>query len=211
MSPPLSPSRHCPQHLPDPPPHRSRHPTGAGGVAAPQVPLTPTLVPQSRAEHGDIATLVIPAVTPADGGIYLCVGTSAAGTAHAAIEVAVVPGAAPPVRIESSSPSVTEGQTLDLDCVVAGPSSATVSWYKRGGSLPAGHQVSGSRLRVPHVTAADSGEYVCRASLGTAVREASVIVTVVAASGASYGPPASGVPVRIEASSSTVAEGQTLD
>ncbi|XP_063033259.1 basement membrane-specific heparan sulfate proteoglycan core protein isoform X3 [Melospiza melodia melodia] len=170
-----------------------------------------TLPPQSRAEHGDIATLVIPAVTLADGGIYLCVGTSAAGTAHAAIEVAVVPGAAPPVRIESSSPSVTEGQTLDLDCVVAGPSSATMSWYKRGGSLPAGHQVSGSRLRVPHVTAADSGEYVCRASLGTAVREASVIVTVVAASGASYGPPASGVPVRIEASSSTVAEGQTLD
>ncbi|XP_041275343.1 basement membrane-specific heparan sulfate proteoglycan core protein isoform X4 [Onychostruthus taczanowskii] len=170
-----------------------------------------TLPPQSRAEHGDIATLVIPAVTAADGGIYLCVGTSAAGTARAAIEVAVVPGVAPPVRIESSSPSVTEGQTLDLDCVVAGPSSAIVTWYKRGGSLPAGHQVSGSRLRVPHVTAADSGEYVCRASLGTAVREASVIVTVVAASGSSYGPPASGVPVRIEASSSTVAEGQTLD
>jgi len=37
------------------------------------------------------------------------------------------------------------------------------------------------------VTAGDSGEYVCRASSGTTVREASVIVTVVAASGASYG------------------------
>ncbi|XP_031987365.1 basement membrane-specific heparan sulfate proteoglycan core protein isoform X4 [Corvus moneduloides] len=170
-----------------------------------------TLPPQSRTEHGDIATLVIPTVTVADGGIYLCVGTSAVGTARAAIEVAVVPGVAPPVHIESSSPSVTEGQTLDLDCVVAGPGSATVTWYKRGGSLPAGHQVSGSRLRVPHVTAADSGEYVCRATLGTTAREASVIVTVVAASGSSYGPPASGVPVRIEASSSTVAEGQTLD
>ncbi|RMB89711.1 hypothetical protein DUI87_33908 [Hirundo rustica rustica] len=170
-----------------------------------------TLPPQSRTEHGDIATLVIPAVTAADGGIYLCVGTSATGTARATIEVAVVPGVMPPVRIESSSPSVIEGQTLDLDCVVAGPSSATLTWYKRGGSLPAGHQVSGSRLRVPHITAADSGEYVCRASLGTAVREASVTVTVVAASGSSYGPPASGVPVRIEASSSTVAEGQTLD
>ncbi|XP_052648523.1 LOW QUALITY PROTEIN: basement membrane-specific heparan sulfate proteoglycan core protein [Harpia harpyja] len=170
-----------------------------------------TLPPQSRAEHADIATLVIPTVTVADGGIYLCVGTSAAGTARAAIEVAVVPGTAPPVRIESSSPSVTEGQTLDLDCLVAGSGPATVTWYKRGGSLPAGHQVSGSRLRVPHVTAADSGEYVCRASLGTTVREASVIVTVVAGSGSSYGPPASGVPVRIEASSSTVAEGQSLD
>lgn len=63
-----------------------------GGVRAPRVPLTPTLVPQSRAEHGDIATLIIPAVTMADGGIYLCMGTSAAGTARAAIEVAVVPG-----------------------------------------------------------------------------------------------------------------------
>lgn len=123
-------------------------------------------------------------------------------------------GVAPPVRIESSSSSIVEGQTLDLDCVVAGPSSATVTWYKRGGSLPPDHQVghsrvaapqtlpcpllcdtkaypqlqvSGSRLRVPHVTAADSGEYVCRASLGTTVQEASVIVTVVAASGSSYG------------------------
>ncbi|XP_064028426.1 basement membrane-specific heparan sulfate proteoglycan core protein isoform X3 [Pogoniulus pusillus] len=170
-----------------------------------------TLPPQSRAEQGDIATLVIPAVTPADGGIYLCVGTSAAGMARAAIEVAVVPGMAAPVRIESSSPSVTEGQTLDLDCVVAGPGSAVVTWYKRGGSLPAGHQVSGSRLRVPHVAAADAGEYVCRASLGASVREASVVVTVVPGSSSSYGPSASGVPVRIEASSSTVAEGQSLD
>lgn len=45
------------------------------------------------------------------------------------------------MRIESSSPSVTEGQTLDLDCVVAGSGQVTVTWYKRGGSLPAGHQV----------------------------------------------------------------------
>ncbi|XP_072210311.1 basement membrane-specific heparan sulfate proteoglycan core protein isoform X3 [Excalfactoria chinensis] len=172
-----------------------------------------TLPPQSRSERTDIATLVIPSITVADSGIYFCVGTSAAGTARASIEVVVVPGAAPPVRIESSSPSVTEGQTLDLDCVVAGSGHVTVTWYKRGGSLPAGHQVSGSRLRVPHVTVADSGEYVCRASSGTSVREASVIVTVVSNSGLPYGRPASGgqAPVRIEASSSAVAEGQTLD
>ncbi|NXX41177.1 PGBM protein, partial [Tricholaema leucomelas] len=49
----------------------------------------------------------------------------------------------PPVRIESSASSVTEGQTLDLDCVVAGEGQATVTWYKRGGSLPAKHQVGG--------------------------------------------------------------------
>lgn len=56
--------------------------------------LRPPSCPQSRSEHADIATLVIPTVTAADGGIYLCVGTSAAGTARAAIEVAVVPGEA---------------------------------------------------------------------------------------------------------------------
>ncbi|NXC77910.1 PGBM protein, partial [Anhinga anhinga] len=49
----------------------------------------------------------------------------------------------PPIRIESSASSVTEGQTLDLDCVVAGQGQATITWYKRGGSLPAKHQVDG--------------------------------------------------------------------
>ncbi|NXW76946.1 PGBM protein, partial [Hirundo rustica] len=48
-----------------------------------------------------------------------------------------------PLRIESSSLSspVTEGQTLDLNCVIASPAEATVTWYKRGGTLPAKHQV----------------------------------------------------------------------
>ncbi|NXD88698.1 PGBM protein, partial [Halcyon senegalensis] len=42
-----------------------------------------------------------------------------------------------PLRIESSSLSspVVEGQTLDLNCVIASPTQATVTWYKRGGSL----------------------------------------------------------------------------
>ncbi|NXS35560.1 PGBM protein, partial [Pomatostomus ruficeps] len=50
-------------------------------------------------------------------------------------------GVTPPVRIESSSSSVAEGQTLDLNCIVAGQGQAAVTWYKRGGSLPAKHQV----------------------------------------------------------------------
>ncbi|NXJ54386.1 PGBM protein, partial [Spizaetus tyrannus] len=51
-----------------------------------------------------------------------------------------------PLRIESSSLSspVAEGQTLDLNCVIASPAQATVTWYKRGGSLPAKHQVGAS-------------------------------------------------------------------
>lgn len=56
--------------------------------------------------------------------------------AHAAASIT------PPIRIESSASSVTEGQTLDLDCVVAGQGQATITWYKRGGALPAKHQVA---------------------------------------------------------------------
>lgn len=56
------------------------------------------------------------------------------------------PGSTTPLRIESSSFSspVAEGQTLDLNCVIASPAQATVTWYKRGGSLPAKHQVGAS-------------------------------------------------------------------
>jgi hypothetical protein len=50
----------------------------------------------------------------------------------------------PPVRIESSSPSVTEGQTLDLNCAVTGLAHTQITWYKRGGSLPPHAQVGGS-------------------------------------------------------------------
>ncbi|XP_040389437.1 basement membrane-specific heparan sulfate proteoglycan core protein isoform X14 [Cygnus olor] len=169
-----------------------------------------SLPPQSRSERTDIATLLIPSITVADGGIYLCVGTSAAGTARASIEVVVVPGAVPPVRIESSSPSVTEGQTLDLDCMVAGSGHVTVTWYKRGGSLPAGHQVSGTRLRIPQVSAADSGEYVCRVTTGGVTQETSLVVTIDDGSNPSH--PASVMPpIRIESSASSITEGQTLD
>lgn len=50
-------------------------------------------------------------------------------------------GVGPPLWIEPSSPSIVQGQALDLNCVVASHTSATITWYKRGGSLPAGHQV----------------------------------------------------------------------
>ncbi|NXN53626.1 PGBM protein, partial [Rynchops niger] len=50
-------------------------------------------------------------------------------------------GVSQPLRIESSSSAIAEGQTLDLNCVVAGSGPTTVTWYKRGGSLPASHQV----------------------------------------------------------------------
>ncbi|XP_039364874.1 basement membrane-specific heparan sulfate proteoglycan core protein isoform X5 [Mauremys reevesii] len=167
-----------------------------------------SLPPQSRSERTDIATLVIPSITAADSGVYLCIGTSPAGVGSARIEVVVLraSGVVPPIRIEALSSSIAEGQTLDLKCLVTGQAPATVMWYKRGGSLPARHQVSGSHLRISQVSAADSGEYVCRVSIGASSREASIPVTVQHSAGSPHAPP-----IHIESSSSAVTEGQTLD
>ncbi|ELW68518.1 Basement membrane-specific heparan sulfate proteoglycan core protein [Tupaia chinensis] len=180
-----------------------------------------SLPPQARYERTDIATLLIPAITADNAGFYVCVATSPAGTAQARIQVVVLPASGastPPVTIESSSPSVTEGQTLDLSCVVAGPAPAQITWYKRGGSLPPHAQVHGARLRLPQVSPADSGEYVCRVENGSGPKEASIIVSVLhgAHVGPNYTPgeesaPGSSQSIRIESSSSHVAEGQTLD
>ncbi|KAM6434636.1 basement membrane-specific heparan sulfate proteoglycan core protein isoform 6-T6 [Liasis olivaceus] len=168
-----------------------------------------SLPPQSHSERTDIATLVIPSITAADGGVYLCVGSSPMGVGRARIEVVVirVSGASPIVKIEPSSSSVTEGQSLDLNCVVAGHSGASVTWYRRGGALPANHQIHGPLLRILQVSAADSGEYVCRVSNGAGPKEASIKVTIQQSHSTSHGPP----PVRIDSSSSSVTEGQALD
>lgn len=59
-------------------------------------------------------------------------------------------GVMPPVRIETSSAAVTEGQTLDLNCMVAGQGHPHVTWYRRGGPLPPNSQVGhGGRLLCP--------------------------------------------------------------
>lgn len=52
-------------------------------------------------------------------------------------------GVTPPIRIETSSPSVIEGQTVDLNCLVAARLQSRVKWYKRGGALPVHSQVRG--------------------------------------------------------------------
>uniref|UniRef100_A0A674KBM4 Heparan sulfate proteoglycan 2 n=1 Tax=Terrapene triunguis TaxID=2587831 RepID=A0A674KBM4_9SAUR len=183
------------------------------GACAPGTPAltAPLLCLQSRSERTDIATLVIPSITAADSGVYLCIGTSPAGVGSPLICAKLIypvlslpaSGMPPPIRIEASSSSIAEGQTLDLNCLVTGQAPATVTWYKRGGSLPARHQVSGSHLRISQVSAADSGEYVCRVSIGASSREASIPVTVQHSAGSPHAPP-----IHIESSSSA---GQTLD
>ncbi|XP_029434740.1 basement membrane-specific heparan sulfate proteoglycan core protein isoform X5 [Rhinatrema bivittatum] len=170
---------------------------------------------QSRTERTDISTLVIPSISAADGGVYLCVGTSSSGTAEARIEVTVIKaaGIVSPVRIESSLDSVTEGQTVDLNCIVAGHLQPTVRWYKwyrPGRSLPPNHQVSGSRLRIAHASLADAGEYVCQVGSDSGIQQASVVVSVAHHTHPGH-PPGITPTIRIEPSASSVMEGQTIE
>uniref|UniRef100_A0A8C0L457 Basement membrane-specific heparan sulfate proteoglycan core protein n=1 Tax=Canis lupus dingo TaxID=286419 RepID=A0A8C0L457_CANLU len=174
-----------------------------------------SLPPHSQV-HG--SRLRLPQVSPADSGEYVCRVENEAGAKEASIIVSVfhsthsAPGSSQPIRIESSSSHVAEGQTLDLNCVVPGQAHAQVTWHKRGGSLPARHQVGskrahGSRLRLHHMSVADSGEYVCRANNNIDAQETSIMVSVSPGAGI----PGGAVPIRIESSSSHVAEGQTVD
>ncbi|XP_056651603.1 basement membrane-specific heparan sulfate proteoglycan core protein isoform X5 [Monodelphis domestica] len=162
--------------------------------------------------------LRIPQVTPADSGEYVCHVSNGAGSQESSLIVTIQGGGSshssgitPPIRIESSSPVVTEGQTLDLNCVVPEHSQATVTWYKRGGSLPARHQVHGSRLRLNQVTSSDSGEYVCRANNNIEAQETSIVISILSNNPSNPSSPGATSPIRIESSSSSVAEGQTLD
>ncbi|XP_077116591.1 basement membrane-specific heparan sulfate proteoglycan core protein isoform X3 [Ranitomeya variabilis] len=164
---------------------------------------------QARTERTDIATLLIPSVTVADAGTYLCVGTNSAGSTHKQIEVVVVPAspAAPLLRIEPSADTVLEGQTVELNCVVATYPQAAVTWHRPGRPLSPNHQVHGSLLRILQASSSDSGEYICRVTNGAGTQQASIIITI-----KSLPIPSEKVPVlRIESSSGSLVEGQTLE
>ncbi|XP_075696695.1 basement membrane-specific heparan sulfate proteoglycan core protein [Rhinoderma darwinii] len=167
------------------------------------------LPPQAHTERTDLSTLLIPSITTADAGTYLCVGTNSAGSSQRHIEVIVVKAspAAPPLRIEPSSDNVLEGQTVELNCVVAAYPQAAVTWHRPGRPLSQNHQVYGSRLRILQASSSDSGEYICRVSNGAGAQQASIIITI------NRVPiPSENIPVlRIESSSGSLVEGQTLE
>uniref|UniRef100_A0A673TTJ8 Heparan sulfate proteoglycan 2 n=1 Tax=Suricata suricatta TaxID=37032 RepID=A0A673TTJ8_SURSU len=169
-------------------------------------------LPTHHQAHG--SRLRLYQVSPADSGEYVCQVVSSSGPLEASVLVnieASAPGGAPPIRIETSSSHVAEGQTLDLNCIVPGQAHAQVTWHRRGGSLPARHQVHGPLLRLNQVSPADSGEYYCQVTGSSGTLEASVLVTIEASSPGPIPAPGLAQPIYIEASSSHVAEGQTLD
>ncbi|XP_073669052.1 basement membrane-specific heparan sulfate proteoglycan core protein isoform X18 [Paramisgurnus dabryanus] len=135
---------------------------------------------QIRGERTDIGTLLVPNIRSSDAGTYICVGTNTAGSSEAYIEVSVKKGEIFPsgVTIQPSTPTVMEGEALDLDCSVPGTSQTSVKWSRAGRLLSSNHQVLGTRLRILQASSDDVGEYICHVESGPSSLQASVYVSV---------------------------------
>ncbi|XP_060793467.1 basement membrane-specific heparan sulfate proteoglycan core protein isoform X9 [Neoarius graeffei] len=136
---------------------------------------------QARTERTDYGTLLIPDMKISDAGTYLCIGTNAIGSSEAVIEVTVIKGETVPsdVTIQSTSSTVVQGETLELNCVVQGSPPPSVIWSRASGlGLSSNHQVIGSKLRILQASPDDSGEYICRVYGGPNTRQATVYVSV---------------------------------
>ncbi|XP_059511622.1 basement membrane-specific heparan sulfate proteoglycan core protein isoform X10 [Stegostoma tigrinum] len=164
---------------------------------------------QAKVERLDIGTLIIPSITVAQAGVYLCVGTNAAGSSEGRIEVSVLTseGSVPVIRIHPSPGSVTEGDTLELYCHVTGDPQPKITWRKRSGYLTDNHQVQGPMLRIRQATHADAGDYICHAENSLGMQEVSVSVSV----SPSAFPKGTAPIVRIQPSPTSVGEGEMLE
>uniref|UniRef100_A0A8C5WSN8 Basement membrane-specific heparan sulfate proteoglycan core protein n=1 Tax=Laticauda laticaudata TaxID=8630 RepID=A0A8C5WSN8_LATLA len=138
---------------------------GPGGVISPKAVI-----------QGGI--LRFPAVEPADESQYLCRVRNSIGQHMARAFLQVQSTSVPQVQVIPERTEVQEGSTIRLYCRAAGSPSATITWEKEGRALPSNHQIYGSLLRILEVSAADSGEYVCRVSNGAGPKEASIKVTI---------------------------------
>ncbi|XP_064160473.1 basement membrane-specific heparan sulfate proteoglycan core protein-like isoform X1 [Anguilla rostrata] len=182
----------------------------AGGTPSPDLTWRKKdgqLPPQARMERTDIGTLLIPNARATDSGTYLCVGTNAAGSSEARVQVTVVPGdsISSAIRIQPSIASVQVGQSLDLNCIVPGNPPPSVTWQRVGRPLSSNHKVLGSQMRILQASEDDSGEYICQVDGGPVLRQASVSVSVTSSSSRSPTPI-----VSIEPHSTSVRLGESV-
>ncbi|XP_072442898.1 basement membrane-specific heparan sulfate proteoglycan core protein isoform X5 [Chiloscyllium punctatum] len=164
---------------------------------------------QAKVERTDIGTLIIPSITMSQAGVYLCVGTNAAGSSEGRIEVSVLTseGSVPVIQIHPSPASVTEGNILELYCHVTGDPRPKITWRKRSGYLTSNHQVQGPVLRIRQASRADAGDYICHAENSLGMQEVSVSVSV----SSSDFPQRTAPTVRVHPSRTSVGEGEMLE
>ncbi|XP_069775261.1 basement membrane-specific heparan sulfate proteoglycan core protein isoform X3 [Narcine bancroftii] len=164
---------------------------------------------QAKIERTDIGTLLIPSITTAQAGVYLCVGTNAVGSSEGRIEVVVFAsqGSVPMVRIHPSPATVTEGAMLELYCQATGDPQPDITWRKSHGYLTTNHQVQGPVLRIRQASQADAGDYICHAENNLGMQDVAVTVSVTTVSSSMRAAPT----VKVYSSPDTVTEGGMLE
>ncbi|XP_032903838.1 basement membrane-specific heparan sulfate proteoglycan core protein isoform X7 [Amblyraja radiata] len=164
---------------------------------------------QAKIERTDIGTLVIPSITTAHSGVYLCVGTNAAGSTEGRIEVMVFAsqGSVPMVRIQPSPATVRDGETLELYCQATGDPQPVITWRRARGRLTTNHQVQGPVLRIRPATRAEAGSYICHAENSLGMQDVAVSVSITSA----VSPRKAAPTVNVYSSPSTVTEGESLE
>ncbi|XP_078281510.1 basement membrane-specific heparan sulfate proteoglycan core protein [Rhinoraja longicauda] len=163
---------------------------------------------QAKIERTDIGTLVIPSITSAHSGVYLCVGTNAAGSSEGRIDVMVFAsqGSVPVVRIHPSPAKVRDGETLELYCQATGDPQPVITWRRARGRLTSNHQVQGPLLRIRPASRAEAGDYVCHAENSLGMQDAAVSVSITSA----VSPRRAAPTINVYSSPSTVTEGEPL-
>ncbi|KAI4892791.1 hypothetical protein NFI96_028928 [Prochilodus magdalenae] len=107
--------------------------------------------------------LIIERAEPGDAGVFTCVATNAAGSAHHNVRLAV--NVRPAFKELPGDMTLNVGQSLTLSCHAQGTPSPTVTWTVNS------HPYTGatvdesgrSSLLIENVTVSDSGTYVCAA------------------------------------------------
>ncbi|XP_062871277.1 basement membrane-specific heparan sulfate proteoglycan core protein isoform X2 [Trichomycterus rosablanca] len=173
--------------------------------------------------------LTFPSVERSDEGDYVCRAFNTQGQHTARAILYVHSASLPHVQVSPQRVEIYEGETLQLYCRAGGMPSPTLSWKKRGGTLPSQaisphgfHQIKSNSLDalhsrteelqartdrtdygtliIPNVKIEDAGTYLCIGTNAEGSSEARIEVTVLKDSD-----------LTIHSSAGSVVEGGTLE
>ncbi|XP_015822768.1 basement membrane-specific heparan sulfate proteoglycan core protein [Nothobranchius furzeri] len=116
-------------------------------------------------ETNDVNTLKWAAIRPEDSGVYICQAGNNVGVSEAKVEIIVgrLLGA-PVASVNTAEMTVTEGQSVTMECQASGFPAPEISWSKLRAPLPWKHSVADGVLTLTDVGRQDSGQYICNAT-----------------------------------------------
>lgn len=137
----------------------------------------------SREDRGQ---LVISNATPDMSGVYVCTVTVASGTDDYSTGSSKVPvsitgsdsGQFPTAKVSPDRVTISQGQSTELVCSVTGSPLPTVKWTKLNGVFDSNVEQVGTTLKIKNARLEDQGIYVCVATNGKSIAQASVVVEV---------------------------------